>query len=66
MILKIHKSGGPLTVFRLLYTYKKAGLHCCCSASLALVLPSYPNKQHRSPRRYVRTRTPMLYLGVRI
>ena len=37
-----------------LMVYKKAGLHCCCSASLALVLPLYPNKQHRSPRRYVR------------
>ena len=26
----------------------------------ALVLPLIPNKQHRSPRRYVRTRTPIL------
>ena len=26
----------------------------------ALVLPYLPNKQHRSPRRYVRTRTPAL------
>ena len=32
----------------------------------ALALPIIPNKQHRSPRRYVRTRTPALIIGVRI
>ena len=31
--------------------YKKAGLHYCCSAVRALVLPNHPNKQHCSPRR---------------
>ena len=39
------------------YIYKKAGLHCCCSASQGPGIAYHLNKQHRSPRRYVRIRT---------
>ena len=39
------------------YIYKKAGLHCCCSASQGPGIAYHLNKQHRSPRRYVRSRT---------
>ena len=36
---------------------KKAGLRVAVPLYEALVLPFIPNKQHRSPRRYARTRT---------
>ena len=39
------------------HMYKKAGLHCCCSASQGPGIAYHLNKQHRSPRRYVRSRT---------
>ena len=55
--VSIQKSGHLLTVFRFCTYTKKAGLHCCCSALQALELPFHLNKQHRSPRRYVRTHT---------
>ena len=45
------------------YIYKKAGLHCCCSASQGPGIAFHLNKQHRSPRRYVQLRT-HLFCGV--
>ena len=39
------------------YIYKKVGLHCCCSASQGPGIAYHLNYQHRSPRRYVRSRT---------
>ena len=42
-------------------TQKKRDCTVAVPLLKALALPIILNKQHRSPRRYVRTRTPMLY-----
>ena len=44
---------------RVAFVQKKRDCTVAVPLFEALALPLYPNKQHRSPRRYVRTHTPI-------
>ena len=50
-----------LTVFRFLYIYKKSGTALLLFRYTGSGIAFHLNKQHRSPRRYVRTRTPICF-----
>ena len=54
-MIRYTKSGVSQLLLR--FITKKRDCTVAVPLSEALVLPLYPNKQHRSPRRYVRTRT---------
>ena len=58
-MIRYTKSGVSQLLLR--FITKKRDCTVAVPLSEALVLPLYPNKQHRSPRRYVRTRTPIYF-----